>query len=288
VSSEPFDPADQATPAGLGDRFDDLLLRIEAWVAQSRTTAITIAVLATAIVAAWLTLSGSRSQAPIEASIPLATSAPPGADTAGPGIETADATEGGADGEDAADGGADDDSGESGSGAGGGENDERAGSEELIVHVVGSVRRPGLVRLAPGDRISDAVDAAGGGRPDADLDRLNLASLAVDGMQVRVPSVEESIDGEPPDGPLIQLPASGGAGANGGDGQDPALPVGPIDVNRADEAELQRLPGIGPALAARILAWRADNGGFTSVDELEAVPGIGPAKLAGLRDLVTV
>lgn len=289
MSSEPFDRADQATPAGLGDRFDDLLLRVEAWVAASRTTVVAIVVVVVAAIAAWLTLSASSSQAPIEAAIPHAEPGPVPSDAVGPddpiraedraGVP-AGATAGAVPGGDAGAGG------DAGNGADAA--DDPAEAEELVVHVVGSVRRPGLVRLAAGDRISDAVDAAGGGRPDADLDRLNLASLLIDGMQIRVPSVEESADGEPPEGPLIQLPATGSTGAGGGDGSDPVAPAGPIDVNRADEAELQRLPGIGPALAARIAAWRVENGGFTSVDELEAVPGIGPAKLAGLRDLVTV
>ncbi len=291
MSSEPFDQADQAAPAGLGDRLDDLLLRVEAWVATSRTTVVAIVVLAIAAGAAWLTLSASSSPPPVEASIPLAQPDPVAGDGAGSGEAGGAAAAGGAgsptDGPQPAGAGIDGASDVGGSDGRDGEVGEQAEPEELVVHVVGAVRRPGLVRLASGDRISDAVNAAGGGQPDADLDRLNLASLVVDGMQIRVPSVDESGDGQPPDGPLIQLPV-GGTGVGGGAGPDQLVPAGPIDLNRADEVELQRLPGIGPALAARIAAWRADNGGFTSVDELEAVPGIGPAKLAGLRDLVTI
>lgn len=275
MSSEPFDRADQATPAGLGDRLDDLLLRAESWVAGSRAIVVALSALLVAGVAAWLALAPASEPDPIEASIPLAqpatipTEAPTVVDGAGR---------------------AEDESRRSArpeSDPGPDAPTARGEPEELVVHVVGAVRRPGLVDLAVGDRISDAVDAAGGADVDADLERLNLATQLVDGMQIRVPSVDESAEGAPIDEPLVQLPATGGGG--GGDpGPRPGTVPGPIDLNRADENELQQLPGIGPALAARITTWRAENGGFASVDELESVPGIGPAKLAGLRDQVTV
>ncbi|MGI9612652.1 MAG: helix-hairpin-helix domain-containing protein [Acidimicrobiales bacterium] len=145
--------------------------------------------------------------------------------------------------------------------------------DELLVHVAGAVHRPGIVTLDAGSRIGDAVAAAGGPTPDADVHRLNLAAPVTDGLQVRVP-----VEGEP-------VAATGIAPevASQSDGQ-PAR----IDVNSASEAELEALPGIGPSLAAAIAEWRRVNGPFTTVDDLLRVPGIGPAKLDGLVDHVAL
>ncbi|WP_235038224.1 ComEA family DNA-binding protein [Microbacterium sp. 18062] len=143
------------------------------------------------------------------------------------------------------------------------------GPGEIYVHVSGAVSEPGLYRLVTGARVFDAVAAAGGLLDDADLEALNLARAVADGEQVRVPVVGET----PP----------GTDGAEAGIGAD-----GRIDLNAADAATLERLPRVGPAIAARIIEWRDANGRFTSVEDLRAVPGIGDKMLAALRDLVTV
>lgn len=158
---------------------------------------------------------------------------------------------------------------------------EAGDAEVLVVHVVGAVENPGLVRLLPGSRIDDALRAAGGPTEDADVERLNLAAPISDGMQVRLPRHDEEA-GEP----LIITPASGAATAPSGAAND--APAGPMNLNTASETELQDLPGVGPATAAAIVGWRDDNGGFITVDDLTQVPGVGPVKLAALRDLVTV
>ncbi len=138
-----------------------------------------------------------------------------------------------------------------------------APEEPILVHVTGAVRDPGVYRLPQGSRVGDAVERAGGPRRDADVIALNLAALLVDGEQVLVP---EAIADAPP----ITAAAAGGI----------------LHLNSADLDDLDALPGIGPATAERIIAWRSANGGFTAVEDLLEVPGIGPAKLAGLRDLV--
>jgi competence protein ComEA len=142
---------------------------------------------------------------------------------------------------------------------------------EVLVHVAGAVLRPGVYQLPNGERVDDAVRAAGGPTAAADLDVLNLAALVTDGARVYVP-----IEGEVP--PALP-PAGSDAIA--------AAPAGPVDINRADAGLLDTLPGVGPATAAAIVAERDRNGPFLGVGDLERVPGIGPAKLAGLRDLVT-
>ncbi|WP_245735580.1 ComEA family DNA-binding protein [Pedococcus cremeus] len=145
----------------------------------------------------------------------------------------------------------------------------------VVVHVVGQVRRPGLVVLATGGRVGDALAKAGGALPGADLTALNLARPLVDGEQVRVPKPGEAPPPAPP-GP------SGGAGGEG------AAATGPVNLNTASAAALEELPGVGPVLAQRIVDWRTEHGRFTSVDELGEVSGIGEKMFAQLQDKVTV
>lgn len=138
------------------------------------------------------------------------------------------------------------------------------------VHVVGQVASPGVVALPAGSRVGEAVAAAGGALPDADLAGLNLAAVVQDGAQVRVPAPGEVVEPETDD--------TGTGGTTGG----------AVDVNAAGAGELQTLPGIGPVLAERIVAWRTEHGAFADVDALRDVPGIGPSVLNQIRDLVRV
>ena len=151
-----------------------------------------------------------------------------------------------------------------------------AAAGRIVVHVVGAVASPGVVVLADGARVADAIAAAGGAASDADTEQLNLARVLGDGEQVRVPHVGEQLAA--PD------PAPSPPGASGG--RPPA--AGPININTAGASELEALPGIGPALAARIVEYRDGHGPFASVDDLTDVPGIGPAKLEALRSQATV
>ncbi|MEI2779415.1 MAG: ComEA family DNA-binding protein [Tetrasphaera sp.] len=150
----------------------------------------------------------------------------------------------------------------------------------VVVHVVGQVRHPGVVDLPTGSRVVDAIKQAGGARSGADLGAVNLARLVVDGEQIIVPKPGQSLPSPPPAG---QAGGSGGAtpGAAGAGGAA-------VNINTADIAGLDTLPGVGPVLAGRILAWRTEHGRFTAVDELGEVSGIGEKLLAQLRPLVTV
>lgn len=159
------------------------------------------------------------------------------------------------------------------------------GNEErkLVVHVAGAVKSPGVFTLAPGSRVFQAVDAAGGALPAAELAALNLAAPLTDGLQILVPTREQA----------AAMPANTGAGQL--PGQPTVTPGGAgtglqglINVNTATAVELDALPGIGPVLAERIVAWRTEHGPYASVDALDAVSGIGAKLLAGIRDLVTV
>ncbi len=158
----------------------------------------------------------------------------------------------------------------------------------LVVHVSGAVKTEGLVELSAGSRLADAITAAGGSTATADVHRLNLATPLIDGMHIRVPELGE--EGAAATRPLVETAQNGSAsGATAGSaGGASGAGGGPVNVNDADVVELQRLPGIGPAIASAIVAWRDDNGPFASVDDLLDVPGIGPAKLAAIEDQVVV
>jgi competence protein ComEA len=153
-----------------------------------------------------------------------------------------------------------------------------AAAVEVVVHVVGQVAAPGLVRVAAGSRVADALDAAGGATAEADLSTVNLARELVDGEQVVVLRPGEALP------PAAGAAGVGAPGAAGG----PAVAARPLDLNTADAAALDALPGIGEVLAGRILAWRNERGPFTRVDELGEVSGIGDALMAELAPLVTV
>jgi competence protein ComEA len=143
--------------------------------------------------------------------------------------------------------------------------DEQPAPAEIYVHILGQVVNPGLYALPEGARAVDAVAAAGGFTAEADAAGINLARFVSDGEQIVVPAIGE-------------VPV--GSSGLGGDGR--------VNLNTADAAALDTLPGIGPATAAKIIAWRDRNGRFASVDDLLDVGGIGPAKLDAIRDLVTV
>jgi competence protein ComEA len=143
---------------------------------------------------------------------------------------------------------------------------------DVLVHVAGAVLRPGVVRLGGPGRVVDAIAAAGGAAPDADLDQVNLAAKVADGDRVYVPRRGES----PP-------PVPGAGATSSGPTQS-----GPVDLNSASAEQLDALPGVGPATAKAIVEYRTRHGKFRAVDDLLSVPGIGPAKLATLKPLVRV
>ena|SRR5438067_1651796 len=144
----------------------------------------------------------------------------------------------------------------------------------IVVNVAGWVRHPGVFEFHQGDRIIDALKAAGGPKKGAALEALNLAALLTDAEQVLVPKRGAG-------GVVVPGASSPGSTTTG-------VPGAKINVNTATEPELETLPGVGPVLAQRIIDYRTQHGPFATVDALDDVSGIGPATLADLRDLVTV
>ncbi|MET0866081.1 MAG: helix-hairpin-helix domain-containing protein, partial [Nakamurella sp.] len=158
----------------------------------------------------------------------------------------------------------------------------QAPSTDLVVSVTGLVANPGLVTLPAGARVADAIAAAGGTAADADLTGINLAARLNDGDSVVIggspgaPGVASGVAGSGQD----PNPAS----TNGAAGASSEL----INLNTADEAALDTLPGVGPVMAQNILAWRETNGSFSSTEQLQEISGIGPSRYAQIAPLVTV
>lgn len=164
-----------------------------------------------------------------------------------------------------------------------------APAERLLVHVAGQVREPGVVSLEAGARVQDAVEAAGGLAERADTSRVNLARPVTDGERIWVPQPGEDVP------ELVEAPAAPGAGgseagsAGAGSGGGAAAGAGSqINLNTADQARLEELPGVGPVTAAAIVQWRSEHGQFSSPDELLEVSGIGEATLEKLLPHVTL
>ena len=137
---------------------------------------------------------------------------------------------------------------------------------DVVVNVVGDVKRPGLVTLPAGSRVADAIEGAGGVTKQESIGMLNLAARVVDGQQIVVLPEVNSIS------------QSSVTGASGGK----------VNLNSASESQLDELPGVGPVMAGRIIAWRTEHSRFSTVEELQEVPGIGPKVFANLADLVTI
>ena len=140
--------------------------------------------------------------------------------------------------------------------------------EDIVVHIAGEVNQPGVFTLPYGSRVNDVLALAGGATEYADLARVNLAALLQDAKQVIIPAIGSEVEAEV--------------------AQAAAAESGLININVADERDLQTLPGIGPARASTIIAHRDTHGPFSTIEELQNVSGIGPGILGSIRELITV
>lgn len=152
-------------------------------------------------------------------------------------------------------------------------------AREVVVHVAGAVEKPGIYSLPPGSRVDDAVKQAGL-LPDADVDKLNLAALLTDGQKVHVPlhqTVQSAGTGRASGIPTSALNTGEASGSQG-----------LININTAGKAELETLPGIGPAMADRIIQYREEKGPFSTAEDIKNVSGIGEKRYEQLKDKITI
>ena len=152
----------------------------------------------------------------------------------------------------------------------------------IIIHITGAVKTPGIVKLEEGSRIEDAINKAGGLTEDADITKVNLAYILEDGTKIKIPSNSDIGDFQ---GENI-LRTDSGEGIiedNENSSQSSSL-----NINKATEQDLQTLPGIGPSLASRIIAYRDENGKFSTIEDIKNVNGIGNSKYENIKDYICV
>jgi competence protein ComEA len=153
----------------------------------------------------------------------------------------------------------------------------------VLVHVTGAVVRPGVVSLPHNSRIQDAIQAAGGLRPDADTRAVNLAGFLQDGQQITIPVI-----GAEATQPAMAQPPSNSRSSSIESELDTPTAQFPININTASQEDLESLPEIGPKTAAKIIEYRTMNGAFTSIEDIQKVNGIGPKTYEAIKDLITV
>lgn len=163
-------------------------------------------------------------------------------------------------------------------------NENNTNDDIVIIHITGSVKNPGIVKLKEGSRIEDAIESAGGLTENADITKVNLAYVVEDGTKIKIPSASEEDIGEED---IID--------SKSGDNiiiEENAVPSNnstqTININKATEKEFETLPGIGPSLASKIIEYRNQNGKFESIEDIKNVNGIGDNKYEKIKDLITV
>lgn len=157
---------------------------------------------------------------------------------------------------------------------------------KIKVHVAGYVEEEGMVELAEGARIADALEAAGGATLEADLSRVNLAYVLQDGQKIYIPSILEVEEEEEEEEYITE--GSGGVILEEGEEEKNNEAEGKVNINTATQTELETLNGIGPSIASKIIEYRKQNGNFQSIEEIQNVSGIGDSKYESIKDDICV
>lgn len=155
--------------------------------------------------------------------------------------------------------------------------------EKIAVHIIGEVKKEGIIYLSEGARIIDAIKEAGGETKEADLSQINLAYELQDGQKIYIPNKKEKLSQYITENSGNNVIIEENNTSNKQKGEN-----GKVNINTASQSELDSLPGIGPSLAERIIEYREENGKFKNIDELQNVKGIGDAKYADIKDKVTI
>lgn len=158
-------------------------------------------------------------------------------------------------------------------------NDEE-GEDIMAVHVTGEVKKPGVVKVKEGSRIEDIIEAAGGLTENADTTNINLAYMVEDGMKIRIPNTnEEDIEEN-------YISVDSGKGVIMSEESNSSSSV--VNINTANETELEQLPGIGPSISSKIIDYRNQNGKFKNIEDIKNVTGIGDTKFEKIKDFIKV
>jgi len=158
--------------------------------------------------------------------------------------------------------------------------EETEEGEEIILHVIGAVKNPGIVKIKEGSRIVDVIEAAGGITEDADISKINLAYIIEDGQKIFVPSRADEITEETE---YVTSESGDNIIVDDNEGENSM-----VNINKATQTELETLPGIGPAMALRIIEHREENGNFENIEEIKNVKGIGDAKFENIKNNICV
>ncbi len=153
--------------------------------------------------------------------------------------------------------------------------------EEIAVHITGEVKKQGIIYLEKGSRVADAIKKAGGETKDADLSQINLAYILQDGQKIYVPNKNDKIS-------QYITEKSGNNDTEENTTSNSNKEDKKVNINTANQSELDQLPGIGPSIAQKIIEYREENGNFKNIQELQNVKGIGNAKYEEIKDNVTV
>lgn len=163
------------------------------------------------------------------------------------------------------------------------EAEEELETEKIAIHIIGEVKKEGIVYLEAGSRIVDAIKEAGGATKEADLSQINLAYELQDGQKIYIPNKNEKIS--------EYITMSSGNNViieENNSSAETERKENKVNINTANVNELDNLPGIGPSLAQRIIEYREENGNFKSIEELQNVKGIGDTKYSDIKDIVTI
>lgn len=155
---------------------------------------------------------------------------------------------------------------------------QQPAGQDIVVYITGAVQKPGIVHLPAGARVADAVEACGGFLPVANTEAINLAQSLKDGQQIKVPEKGTAVQAQAANTSAAPSQNAAAAGDNGG----------LVNINNADEKQLDTLPGVGPAMAKRIIEYRETEGGFTAIEDLKKIKGIGEAKFNKMKDKVCI
>jgi competence protein ComEA len=162
-------------------------------------------------------------------------------------------------------------------------DNEDVEKDEIIIHIIGEVKKEGIVSLKEGDRVIDAIKKAGGETKNADLSQVNLAYILSDGQKIYIPAKNEKIDNF-----VISSNEAEIIDNKGNKNSESSNMSSKININTATESQLDTLPGIGPSTATKIIEYRNTNGKFKKIEDIKEVRGIGEAKYEDLKNYITI